>query len=50
MVNVSELPLNFVNHDKPNALIGLDQKVCSGLAGSIVQLQGYKRYRKKGRA
>ena len=49
MVNVSELLINFVIRSKPNALTGLDQKVCSGLTGSFLQLQGRKRYRKKGR-
>jgi hypothetical protein len=50
MANVSELPINFVTRNKPNALTGLHQKVCSGLTGSFLQSQGRKRYRKKGRA
>jgi hypothetical protein len=49
MPHVSELLINFVIHDKPNTLTGLNQKVCSRLTGSFVQLQGHQRYRKKGR-
>ena len=50
MANVSELPINFVIPNKPNALTGLNQKVCSGLTGSFLRSQGHQRYRKKGRA
>ena len=50
MVNVSELLINFVKRNKPNALTGLNQKVCSRLTSSKLWSQGRKRYRKKGRA
>jgi len=49
MVNISELPINAVNVNKPKTLIGLGQKASSWLTFLFLRLHGPKSYRRRGR-